>query len=257
MRKRIILVDDVNYHLLSVRERLKKYYEVYTAQTCERLFELLQGIKPDLILLDINMPEIDGYEIIKRLKDDPRYKEIPVIFFTANKDKKSAVKGLSLGAVDFITKPIEDDYLLDSIDNQLDSQKRGAIKPIIVAVDDSPSILESINNALHNLYEIRTLSTPENLKDLLKLVEPDLFILDYQMPKLTGFDLVPIIRNFQIHEETPIVFLTSEATRDHVAAANLLGASDFLVKPINVDILRAKVALHLQDFLVRRHIRVL
>ena len=88
--KKIIVVDDLNFHLISVSERLKKFYEVYPALSTEVLFELLDNFIPDLILLDISMPDTDGFETIDMLKTDPRYKEIPVIFLTGKHDKRNA-----------------------------------------------------------------------------------------------------------------------------------------------------------------------
>ena len=76
VKKKIILVDDLNFHLLSTKERLKNNYEVYTAQSSEILFELLGKISPALILLDINMPDEDGFTVMQKLKKDPARLEI-------------------------------------------------------------------------------------------------------------------------------------------------------------------------------------
>ena len=89
------------------------------------------------------------------------------------------------------------------------------------------------------------------------MITPDLFILDCQMPVYSGFDLVPIIRRIREHEETPIIFLTSEGTIDNISVAINLGARDFIIKPIDEAILREKVALHIKDFMMRRRIRSL
>ena len=255
VRRKIILVDDFSMHLISTKERLKNYYEIYPAQTTEILLEVLQKITPELILLDINMPENDGYAVIKILKGNPRYANIPVIFLTSKYDKKSIIQGMSLGAVDFVTKPFSDLKLVECIESHLDPEKRE--KPIILAIDDNPSILQSVNNLLHDQYKVYTLPKPENLKKLLDIVTPDLFLLDCQMPGIHGFDLVPMIRKIQVNEETPIIFLTSEGSVDAVSVAINLGACDFIIKPINEVVLRDKMALHLKDYIMRRHIRSL
>ena len=257
IRRKIIVVDDVKFHLLSMKERLKNNYEIYPAQSTGILFEILENVFPELILLDVNMPESDGYETIQILKSDARYAGIPVVFMTSNKDKKSAVKAMKLGAADFITKPFTDLEVIECIENQLNPEKFDANKPVILAVDDEPSILKSINYLLHAQYRIYTLPEPGQIKKVLKMITPDLFLLDCQMPGLSGFDLVPIIRETPFHEETPIIFVTSEGTRDNVYVASNYGASDFMVKPIDEAILREKVALHLANFVMRRRIRVL
>ena len=255
VRRKIILVDDVKFQLMSTKERLKKHYEVYPAQSVEDMFELLENITPELILLDINMPGTDGYEAIGKLKEDPVYSEIPVIFLTSKSDKQSITKGMSCGAADFIKKPFSDAELVECIEYQLDPKMQDKNKPIVLAIDDNPSILTSIKNLLNNQYTVYTLSEPEKLKSLLEMIKPDLFLLDCKMPKLNGFELIPIIRSIPNYAETPIVFLTSENTIDTISVAMNLGVCDYIIKPIDNTILREKIAAHLADFVIRRRLR--
>ena len=255
--KKVIVVDDVNLHLLSINERLKKHYEIFPALSAEILFELLEHFIPDLILLDLNMPEVDGFAALKKLKEDDRLAPIPVIILTGDKDRQKVRKAMLLGAVDYVIKPFEDEKLIECIEHQIGDEKMDISKPVVLAVDDSPTILQEINHILEADYTVYTVPAPEAIEDLLKLVEPDLFLLDFNMPKVTGFDLVPIIRKHPLHTDTPIVFLTAEGTIDHVSAAMHLGACDFLVKPINEVVLCEKIASHLTDYVIRRRIRAL
>ena len=116
-RKKIIIVDDNASYLSVVRVLLKSYYEVYPAPSASKLYKIIEKFIPDLVLLDVNMPEINGFEAITALKENPRYKDIPVVFLTAKDDEASAIKGLDLGAVDYITKPISGTLLLQRISN--------------------------------------------------------------------------------------------------------------------------------------------
>jgi DNA-binding response OmpR family regulator len=95
------------------------------------------------------------------------------------------------------------------------------------------------------------------LLPLLERIEPDLFILDCKMPVMSGFDLVPQIRGIKRHENTPIVFLTSEGTLDTLNAAVNYGASDFIVKPIDEYVLLSKMAAHSAGYMMRRRLRAL
>jgi putative two-component system response regulator len=103
--KTIFVVDDNRINLLIAEEVLSEQYEVITMLSVAVMFHLLKEVKPDLILLDIMMPEVDGFAAIKQLKADERYSDIPVIFLTGKKDHDSEVLGFELGAVDFISKP--------------------------------------------------------------------------------------------------------------------------------------------------------
>ena len=118
-------------------------------------------------------------------------------------------------------------------------------KPLILAVDDSPDILAAVASVLSGRYRVFKLPKPTMLKAVLQQVTPELFLLDYQMPELSGFDCVPIIRGIKGHEVTPIIFLTSEGTVDNISTAIALGACDFVVKPFNPDALRKKIAKYL------------
>jgi putative two-component system response regulator len=118
-RNKIILVDDNMANLTLGRNLLKTYYEVYPAPSAAKLFEILENVIPDLVLLDIEMPEMNGYEAIKKMKADPRFSDIPVIFVTAKTDEDSESEGLDLGAVDYVSKPFSGSLLLKRIANQL------------------------------------------------------------------------------------------------------------------------------------------
>ena len=118
-RKKIIIVDDNASYLSVVRVLLKPFYEVYPAPSADKLFKLVDKFIPDLILLDVSMPEMSGFEAITVLRKNPRYKDIPVVFLTARDDEASAVKGLDLGAADYVTKPFSGPLLLKRISNIL------------------------------------------------------------------------------------------------------------------------------------------
>ena len=118
-RSKIILVDDNKANLTIGRDLLKTFYEVYPAPSAVRMFELLENVVADLILLDIEMPDMNGYEAAKKLKSDPRYAEIPVIFLTSKDDDDSEMEGFNLGAADYVTKPFSGPLLLKRIMNQM------------------------------------------------------------------------------------------------------------------------------------------
>lgn len=102
----ILIVDDTPVNIQVLSGMLGKEYDVRIAKRGDKALEIARSeIQPDLILLDIMMPEMDGYEVCKQLKSDPNTSEIPVIFVTAKNEVEDETKGLSLGAVDYITKP--------------------------------------------------------------------------------------------------------------------------------------------------------
>jgi len=134
--------------------------------------------------------------------------------------------------------------LLKNVLKMLDHEE-ATRKMKILAVDDSPVIVKTIASVLSEEYKVYGMTNPTMLDKFLRQITPELFLLDYKMPELSGFDLVPVIRGFNEHKDTPIIFLTSEGTMAHVSAAFALGARDFIVKPIQGTILREKIKKHI------------
>jgi len=115
----IMLVDDDEICLAMGREILENKYTVYPVSSGEQAFVILKKIIPDLILLDIEMPGMDGYAVIKRLKKETETKDIPIIFLTSRTDPGNELDGLSMGAIDYITKPFSPLLLVQRIENHL------------------------------------------------------------------------------------------------------------------------------------------
>ena len=120
MEKTIFVVDDNDTNLSMANEALKEQYRVLTLPSAAKMFALLKRIKPDLILLDIKMPDMDGFEALKYLKDDFTLADIPVIFLTSMTDAAVEVRGFQMGVIDFITKPFSAPVLLNRVKTHLD-----------------------------------------------------------------------------------------------------------------------------------------
>ena len=116
---RIILVDDSEINLVIGKNILRPLYHVISVPSAAKMFEVLEKVMPDLILLDIEMPEMNGYEAIKKLKASVRFSDIPVIFLTAKDDEDSEMEGFDLGAADYVTKPFYTPLLLKRIEKEM------------------------------------------------------------------------------------------------------------------------------------------
>ena len=111
----ILLVDDDELNSKAVSAMLSEEYRVFSAKSGKEALKLLEECIPDLILLDVYMPEMDGHDVIRALKENPNYSEIPVIFLTSDEDENTEVRGLSEGAIDFIRKPFRKDVATQRI----------------------------------------------------------------------------------------------------------------------------------------------
>jgi putative two-component system response regulator len=151
----IILVDDNPANLRIGKNVLAEKYAVATAPSAEKMFGLLQNNAPAIILLDIDMPEMSGYEAIKILKSNPETKNIPVIFLTAKTESDDELEGLSLGAIDYIIKPFNPALLLKRIEVHL-------------LVEAQRKELEYFNENLQKMVEEKTQSVLDLQNALLK-----------------------------------------------------------------------------------------
>ena len=118
--KIILMVDDVSTNIKCAAEVLKDKYQVVTARNGPTALLILDETKPDLIILDINMPDMDGYELLEIIKSKQECANIPIIFLTAESDAESKEKSFSMGATDYIMKPFGPKILRRRIDEILD-----------------------------------------------------------------------------------------------------------------------------------------
>ncbi|MDR2701983.1 MAG: response regulator [Spirochaetaceae bacterium] len=154
-KKLILLVDDNPANLRIGKNVLEKKYAVASAPSAEKMFTLLENNTPAIILLDIDMPEMNGYEAIKILKSKPETKNIPVIFLTAKTESDDELEGLSLGAIDYITKPFNPVLLLKRIE-------------IPLLVETQRKELQYFNENLQKMVEEKTKSILDLQNALLK-----------------------------------------------------------------------------------------
>lgn len=122
-KQKIFIVDDTPANIQILDETLKDEYEIYFALNGKDALQNAVTVIPDLILLDIMMPEMDGYEVCRTLKNNSLLKDIPVIFITALDQADHETKGLELGAVDYITKPFNPAIVRLRVKNQLELKK--------------------------------------------------------------------------------------------------------------------------------------
>ena len=158
--KKIFIVDDVAANLYLAKKALEGTYHAYTITSAAMMFKLTEKIVPDLILLDVDMPDIDGFETIQILKTDDRFKSIPVIFLTGKNDVESELRGFELGALDFIYKPFTEPVLLKRIESHL--QMDELFKTIQHKNEDLLKIQEAKDNILgmisHDLKNYMTIT---------------------------------------------------------------------------------------------------
>lgn len=165
-RAKILIVDDTKTNIEVLEGALSPFYDVYVALNGKKALFLAEKIQPDLILLDVMMPEMDGYETLRRLKEMNILKNTPVFFLTANSDNQSEQKGLDLGAVDYIAKPFSPKLILLRVKNQLEYKRlRDNLQDEVAKkTADLRKTLKVMLTSLGALAEYRDPETGEHIK---------------------------------------------------------------------------------------------
>jgi putative two-component system response regulator len=121
--KKIFIVDDNDTNRVAIKTALDGVYATYALPSAAKMFSLIEKITPDLILLDVDMPEMDGFEALTLLKADRSLSSIPVIFLTAQHDAESEIRGFEIGAIDFIHKPFSPPVLIKRIETHIETDR--------------------------------------------------------------------------------------------------------------------------------------
>jgi DNA-binding NarL/FixJ family response regulator len=139
--KRLLLIDDDPNLILLVKDYLEfRGYEVITAENGREALEVLEGEIPDMIICDVMMPEMDGYSLVKHVREDPRTSWIPVLFLSAKGQSQDRVKGLNTGADVYMVKPFEPEELVAQVESSLKQAARIAERPGKGGIDGVPKI---------------------------------------------------------------------------------------------------------------------
>jgi len=166
-KKTILMVDDVELNHATARSVLEDSYELYEATSGEEALRMLKKINPDLILLDVIMPEMNGMEVLKKLKSIPAYKDIPVIFLTADTSPEAEVEGFQLGIVDYITKPFVPMVMKKRIETQIElaQYKKNLEESVNKKIEEMERMYDLVTVSFAGLVESRDGVTGVHLKN--------------------------------------------------------------------------------------------
>jgi putative two-component system response regulator len=221
-RKTLFLVDDNLTNLTVGKVALVDHYNVFTLNSGEKLLKMLEKNIPDLILLDIEMPEMNGYDVIRIIKSKEETKHIPVIFLTARNDVEGELEGLSLGAIDYITKPFSASLLLKRLETHLliEFQKKELINynnNLQEMVEKkTKSVLELQNTILKTMAELVEFRDDitgghiERTTSYLGVLLDSLSVLGLYEKEMASWDLKLILQSAQLHDVGKI------AVRDNI-----------------------------------------
>ena len=185
-------------------------YAVAHAFDGEQAVQMVHDLKPDAVTLDLMLPKKDGLQVLAEIKSTPDTVDIPVVIISMTDDQQL---GFSLGAVDFMVKPIDKNRLVESILKATAKPDKRDLK--VLVVDDEPKTVELLTDLLRH-EGCRVLAAPGGRQGIAMAIEhlPDVIVLDLMMPDVTGFDVVQQLREHPAAQKIPILIFTAKDITD-------------------------------------------
>ena len=268
MTARILVVDDIpaNVRLLEVR-LLAEYFEVLTASNGADAIETCENSKVDVVLLDVMMPEMDGFEVCRRLKSDPATSHIPIIMITALDQIADRVRGLEAGADDFLTKPVNDLQLMTRVKSlvrlktltdelrlrasttrnigieELLSRNLAAddLKPKVLLIDERRPSVERVQKMLRNRVDLDVATDPHAGFFQAAETPYECILVSTDFADFDPLRLCSQLRSLDRTRFVPIMLLADPGEEDRVIRGLELGINDYLTRPIDPHELTARL----------------
>lgn len=248
---KILVADDSLTYRMMIQELLEDSgYEVFLATNGNEALQIFEKHAPDLVILDIIMPEKTGMEVCHFLKKNPKTHSIPIILLTSMDASADRIEGLDSGADEYLTKPFHEEELLAKIRSLVRLRTlQGNIsysafsKSMVLVADDSMTIRMNLSELLEDEGDYQTLLA-KNGEDAVEMVKhnlPDLVILDVVMPVMDGIEACRQIKSNPATQQVPVIIITSRDNVDDKIRGLNAGADDYLYKPYNPKELIAKV----------------
>ena len=227
-------VRDVLYELIGTYG-----YRVSSAGSGRDALAILQEDRADLIITDLMMPEMNGWQLLKRVKR--QYPETAIVVLTGFISEEGEAILTNNEIHGYLTKPTNGQRLKDLL-QALPIPRKPVGKVEVVVIDDNPDDLASITESLSKQgFDITTFQDPDNGLHHILETPPDLAIIDVMMPNTNGFELCKIIRQTETTAKMPILILTASPSRENVEKALELAVNGFVAKPFNPRNLSEKV----------------
>jgi two-component system cell cycle response regulator len=278
---RILIVDDIDANVRLLEARLQaEYFDVRTALSGKAALEIAAAERVDLVLLDVMMPDMSGFEVCAALKADARTAHVPVIMVTALDQAQDRVKGLECGADDFLTKPVSDIALITRVKSLVRLKmvadelalrcasvqsvgfnwadilaEQSGIGGRILVVDDRDRSSRRIREALSSRFEVEITADPADAIALMAGRDFDLLIVSLSLRAGDGLRLCSQIKAQDRGRQMPMLLITDADETPRLMQALEIGVNDYIIRPIDSNELRARVRTQLRRKLYAERLR--
>ena len=252
MTQKILTVDDSKTIRLIVAKAFKDY-------DCD-IFEAANGVeglsaaakdRPDIIILDLTMPVMDGAEMLGKLKMNAELKSVPVIMLTAEAGRENVLRIAKLGVRDYLIKPFKEEMLVERVRRVIDLKTRGEEAPTkrfddalkVLLVDDKPVIVEHIRKSFEDTaWKLQSCSTPAQAIEFCNATIPDAVLVSLSLPEGGGFSLFQSLRASPRTKTTPVFALSVKTAAEEQGKAQQIGFTGIITKPIDAADVKTKIS---------------
>lgn len=274
MTARVLVVDDVLANVRLLEAKLAaEYFDVVTAMNGADALEAVQRCKPDIVLLDVMMPGIDGIEVCRRIKSTPATQHVPVVMVTALDQPEDRVKGLEAGADDFLTKPVNDvamfcrvkslvrlKMLTDELANRTGSDPLRLLSVELAELQSRPGNILVIDNRTASADRLATMLGARHEVTLAGGAEEaldafaarpggfELVIVSLDMQHVDALRICSQLKSYEPTRQTPVLIIADPEDNQRLLRALDLGVNDYLMRPVDRQELHARVSTQLRRY---------
>jgi two-component system cell cycle response regulator len=253
MGPKILTVDDSKTIRLIVAKAFKSFdCEVLEAANGVEGLAVAAKERPDIIILDLTMPIMDGYETLTKLKSDPDLKSIPVVMLTAESGRENVLRIAKQGVRDYLVKPFKEEMIIERVGRVIDLKPKGT-SPVkqkrfddaiaVVVVDDKPAIIDQIKLGLADTTWVLTgLAQSGEALDRCSTAVPDVILISLSLPENGGFNLFQLLRASAKTKAVPVFGMCVKNAAEEQVRAQQMGFTGIITKPIDLEDVKAKIS---------------
>ena len=236
----VLAIDDDPETLETIKLYLSEIADVTTLTNGKQAQMQVRQQKYDVILLDIEMPILNGFLVLKQLRNVKECVNIPVIMLTGKQDKYYVMNSIAMGIDGYLLKPVNKNELVSKV-KEVCGKKHDSGTKTILAIDDDMSYLKQLNSFLKDYYNVIMINTTKLALDYLTSHVPDVILLDYQMPLYNGVALLNMIRQNDKIKEVPVIVLSGNLNQQIIMEFYECRPAGFLAKSVGKYVILEKI----------------
>ncbi|MBQ3061813.1 MAG: response regulator [Lachnospiraceae bacterium] len=231
MLAEVLIVDDDIQDLEIMRSYLEGPFRVSEAVSGKLAIEYVRQHPVDVILLDVDMPMMDGFETFEELKKMEECINVPIILVTGRRDKETILNSGIMGVDGFLAKPVSKQTLVGKVNEIYQKKKSKENRKTVLMIDDDMNYLKQVNTMLQDNYNVVIINSAKLALSYLTKHIPDVILMDYQMPLYNGASLMNIIQKNTRGIKVPVIVLSGALNREILQECYQYNPAAILAKP--------------------------